>query len=288
MFAFSITHQPKINLFICGPNYFKPISSTSKLIVSGGFNINSKKLVSEKKRVRNNWKKMAELVRVSAYGSSSGSSSREESVGILEEEAVLLDGSSSQIGLGFSFARFESTLNRLSKWIVAALFGAVVLCRHDPEALWAAMGSVANAGLSIILKRILNQERPSPTRRSDPGMPSSHAQSIFFTVMFSILSVVEWLGVNDISLIISTLTLIFGSYLSWLRVSQQLHTVSQVLVGAAVGSIFSILWFWSWFAFVLEAFISYLWVRVVVVLGAFGFCLGFVIHVIRHWLKDDR
>ncbi|KAK6924392.1 Phosphatidic acid phosphatase type 2/haloperoxidase [Dillenia turbinata] len=224
---------------------------------------------------------MTELVRVSAYRSSSGSSSREESFGVLEEEQVLIDGSSSQIGLGFSFARFESSFNRLSKWIFAALFGAVVLCRHDAEALWAAMGSVANAGLSFILKRILNQERPSPTRRTDPGMPSSHAQCIFFITMFSILSVVEWLGVNDISLIISALTLIFGSSLSWLRVSQQLHTVSQVLVGAAVGSIFSILWFWLWSAFMLEAFISYLWVRVAVALGAFGFCLCFVIYVIR-------
>ncbi|KAH0699000.1 hypothetical protein KY284_013215 [Solanum tuberosum] len=75
-----------------------------------------------------------------------------------------------------------------SKWLVAALFGIIFLWRHDAEALWAASGSVLNSGLSTVLKRILNQERPVSTIRSDPGMPSSHAQSIFYTVTFCIVS----------------------------------------------------------------------------------------------------
>lgn len=71
---------------------------------------------------------------------------------------------------------------------MTALFGLLLLWRHDPEALWAASGSVINAGLSTVLKRILNQERPVANVRSDPGMPSSHAQAISFAVMFAILS----------------------------------------------------------------------------------------------------
>jgi len=74
-----------------------------------------------------------------------------------------------------------------SKWIVAALFGCFILWRHDAEALWFTAGSILNALLSVLLKHILNQERPS-TLKSDPGMPSSHAQSIFFAVFFVILS----------------------------------------------------------------------------------------------------
>lgn len=50
------------------------------------------------------------------------------------------------------------------------------------------MGSVINSALAMVLKRILNQERPVPTLKSDPGMPSSHAQSIFFIDGFIILS----------------------------------------------------------------------------------------------------
>ena len=71
---------------------------------------------------------------------------------------------------------------------MAALFGGVILWRHDAEALWMAMGSIVNALLSVGLKRVLNQERPVAGLKSDPGMPSSHAQSIFFTVVFTIAS----------------------------------------------------------------------------------------------------
>ncbi|KAJ6305015.1 hypothetical protein OIU78_020539 [Salix suchowensis] len=79
--------------------------------------------------------------------------------------------------------------------------------------MWAASGSVVNSILSVILKRILNQERPDSASRSDPGMPSSHGQSIFFTVVFAILSVGEWLSVNEFTLIISASILAFGTYL---------------------------------------------------------------------------
>lgn len=71
---------------------------------------------------------------------------------------------------------------------MAAVLGVIVLWRHDAEALWAAGGSVINSVLSIILKKALNQERPVANLRSDPGMPSSHAQSISFAVVFAILS----------------------------------------------------------------------------------------------------
>ena len=75
-----------------------------------------------------------------------------------------------------------------SKWVISVVFGVIILWRHDGEALWAFMGSILNAGLSTVLKRILNQERPVSTSRSDPGMPSSHAQSIFHTFTFLNLS----------------------------------------------------------------------------------------------------
>lgn len=71
---------------------------------------------------------------------------------------------------------------------MSALFGSIILLRHDGAALWAIIGSVSNSGLSVVLKRILNQERPATTLRTDPGMPSSHAQSISFISAFAVLS----------------------------------------------------------------------------------------------------
>ncbi|XP_060194067.1 lipid phosphate phosphatase epsilon 1, chloroplastic-like [Lycium barbarum] len=203
-------------------------------------------------------------------------------VGSLEQEA-LIDGFSNSASGGLN-----ATLNSLSKWLVAAVFGVIVLWRHDGEALWAASGSVLNVGLSNVLKRILNQERPFSTMRSDPGMPSSHAQSIFYTVMFCIVSMVEYFGLNGITAVISALIFAIGSYFSWLRVSQKLHTTSQVAVGAAVGFSFSVFWFWLWNAIVLKAFMSHLWVQLSILLGTAAICISFLLYVVRYWVLEQN
>ncbi|WCJ24964.1 Phosphatidic acid phosphatase (PAP2) family protein [Euphorbia peplus] len=183
----------------------------------------------------------------------------------------------------------EPTLNRLSKWLVSVLLGAFMLWRHDAGSLWVGMGSVLNALLSVPLKQIVNQERPSAsTSKSDPGMPSSHDQCLFYVVVFSILSNAKSFGVNEFTLITSALILASGSYFSWLRVSQKYHTVNQVAVGAVVGSVFSCLWYWSWHSTVLDAYNSSLQVRVIVVSAGFGFILGSLLYVIQNWLKDEE
>ncbi|XP_030514410.1 lipid phosphate phosphatase epsilon 2, chloroplastic-like [Rhodamnia argentea] len=284
----TVVHQPCFNAFPpSSPSKVKSLrlnpilaldSRRLKSIGHGGSD--SSALARGKNRVLNR-RHMAETARAASFRSGGGSRSGED-ISILEQEGFI-NGSA-----GFVAGGLESTLNRLSKWLVAGVFGAIILLRHDADSLWAAMGSVINAMLSVVLKQILNQERPVSTLRSDPGMPSSHAQSIFFTVVFAIVSVGKWFGISEVTLIISALVLAFGSYLSWLRVSQQLHTISQVVVGAFVGSAFSALWFWSWSAFVLRAFQSFLWVRIVVVLGASCCCLGFFLFVIRYWLRDER
>ncbi|KAM0932892.1 putative phosphatidate phosphatase [Dioscorea sansibarensis] len=193
-------------------------------------------------------------------------------------EAVLGDA---QLG------KFEAVLNKLSKWLVACLFGLYILWRHDAEALWAAMGSVVNSWLSISLKQILNHQRPVSALRSDPGMPSSHAQSIFYIAVLGILSLFQWMGANLFTVSMGAFIFVSGSYLTWLRVSQQLHTTSQVLVGAILGSSCAVSWFWLWHAFVFKAFISSIWVRVIIVLGSVTFCTAFVVYVVREWLIDE-
>uniref|UniRef100_M0ZVY3 Uncharacterized protein n=1 Tax=Solanum tuberosum TaxID=4113 RepID=M0ZVY3_SOLTU len=74
---------------------------------------------------------------------------------------------------------------------------------------------------------------------------------------------------------------------SWLRVSQRFHTLNQVAVGAILGFCFSIFWFWLWDAIVMKAFINHFWVRIVAVVGAASFCVGFLLYVIRNWVIED-
>ncbi|XP_007046868.2 PREDICTED: lipid phosphate phosphatase epsilon 2, chloroplastic [Theobroma cacao] len=265
LFRFKLGSSPKL-CKSSNPDFFCQFR-TRKPSSLGGF-------LAEKTGV---WDLPRAMIKTSAVRDSRNG---DDCLQVLEQEAFI-EGSARLRGL-------ETTLNRMSKWLVAATFGGVLLWRHDAEAIWVAMGSIVNALLSVGLKRVLNQERPVAGLKSDPGMPSSHAQSIFFTVVFTIASILEWLGVNELSVSISALALAFGSYFSWLRVSQQLHTMSQILVGAIIGSIFSVLWYMSWKAVVLEAFHSSLLVRVIVLLGSAGFCLGFLLYVIQYWLRDER
>ncbi|CAN8251334.1 unnamed protein product [Cochlearia groenlandica] len=179
----------------------------------------------------------------------------------------------------------QAVANKLSKWVVATLFGTVLLLRHDGSALWALIGSVSNSALSVALKRLLNQQRPVSTLRSDPGMPSSHAQSISFISLFTVFSVMEWLGTNALSLFLSCLILAFGSYFTWLRVSQKLHTSSQVVVGALVGAAYSTLWYITWNSLVFESFASSLSVQFAVFSVAAASALGFAVYVLLNWFK---
>ncbi|XP_010547464.1 PREDICTED: lipid phosphate phosphatase epsilon 2, chloroplastic-like [Tarenaya hassleriana] len=216
-----------------------------------------------------------------------GSVDGEERVRVFEHEAFI-NGSSELRNELVGGGGIDATINRLSKWVVSAVFCSVLLLRHDGTALWAVIGSISNSALSVALKRIINQERPVATLRSDPGMPSSHAQSISFISLFAIMSVLEWLGTNSVSMFLSAIILASGSYFTWLRVSQKLHTVSQVVVGAILGSVFSILWYMAWNSVVLGAFVGSSSVQVAIFLVAAAFSLGFVVYVVLNWFRYDR
>ncbi|PIA26920.1 hypothetical protein AQUCO_08500011v1 [Aquilegia coerulea] len=196
-----------------------------------------------------------------------------DNIEVIQQESILSNGSL-LFGSRVLSNGLENTINEMSKWLVIASYIAVILWKH-------------NAELSITLKHILNHDRPVSTLRSDPGMPSSHAQSIFFVVVFFILSMVITSELNGTTVFMGVLALSLGSYLSWLRISQNLHTISQVFAGAIVGATFSLLWFHAWHAFVLEAFVASPLVQTIVVLGSAAFLVGLCLYALKHLLKEE-
>ncbi|KAJ0989065.1 hypothetical protein J5N97_007421 [Dioscorea zingiberensis] len=269
----SSLHFPPKSLQLCSPNRFP----TSKNPILTSWSL-SKRLLSTSLTISDQ-KSMGELVQINGFGDTDDTEG--------ESEMILGDGSSTP-GCALGRAEFDSFLNRMSKWMVTALFGLVILWKHDAEVLWVVMGSILNSLLSVTLKLVLNHQRPVSSLRSDPGMPSSHAQSIFYIAVLGIISLLQWKGINFFTVSIAAFILACSSYLTWLRVSQRLHTVSQVLVGAILGSTCAITWLWLWHAFVHRAFISYIWVRILVVLGSVSLCVSFLFYVIRHWLADEQ
>tara|TARA_B110001452_G_scaffold239129_1_gene219994 strand:+ start:1421 stop:2152 length:732 start_codon:yes stop_codon:yes gene_type:complete len=120
-----------------------------------------------------------------------------------------------------------------TKWVVAGSAAAVVLYRHDLASVLCVSGAVGNALLSKVLKRLLNEARPTGARLADPGMPSSHSQSLFFFASY--LSC----AANDAAtpaLSMGAVGLLpLGGFLAWQRVRAGLHTPAQVLVGGTIG-----------------------------------------------------
>ena len=120
----------------------------------------------------------------------------------------------------------------------------------DGAAIW--IGSILNAILSKIIKKIVNQNRPSELQTnsnvklkpSDGGMPSSHAMSLGF-IMASILIVDSVLPINNynlrvsVGLVMSLYTTIALRY----RIRDHYHTVEQVCVGLVLGVMNAIAWF---------------------------------------------
>ncbi|KAL6859000.1 hypothetical protein ACP4OV_018002 [Aristida adscensionis] len=200
----------------------------------------------------------------------------------------------------------EVALNRMSKWLVSGSLAFAALWKHDAESMWILGGAVINTLLSSVLKMIFNHQRPAPSLRSDPGMPSSHAQSIFYasTVLFlSWCRVWKW----NARLIMGSLQCSFEAWdklsdhdywgfnsssgllsgCSWLRVSQRLHTLNQVLVGAIIGSAYGAVWFVLWKLLVHEVLASSPLVQSIVVVGSAAFWVGFIMYIILHCLKDE-
>ncbi|XP_022015708.2 lipid phosphate phosphatase epsilon 2, chloroplastic [Helianthus annuus] len=177
-------------------------------------------------------------------------------------------------------------VNTLSKWVVALTLGGFIIFRHDALALWAATGSVSNYILSIALKRVLKQKRPVSDEGLGPGMPSSHAQTVFFTLVFVIVSVIERMGLSGATMALGILLVAIGSYFSWLRVLLGYHTSSQVFVGTIVGSNVAILWFWAWEAIVSKAYNSNPWVQILLMIGVVCYYLVFIFYILWHLIKD--
>ena len=76
-----------------------------------------------------------------------------------------------------------------SRWAVVATVAAVVVWRHDDDVYWAVIGGVVNGVASKLLKKAFNEQRPLTALglKDDPGMPSSHAQSLGFFSLYASL-----------------------------------------------------------------------------------------------------
>lgn len=131
--------------------------------------------------------------------------------------------------------------------VVAGLFFIALSYQRDAFMLTFFIGSILNGIASKILKKVLNQDRPTGfqdnssigIKPSDKGMPSSHAMSLGFIGIYTAIAlcngllqnagIISQIGTCSALFIYVTICLIY-------RVQSQLHTRDQVFVGLFFGS----------------------------------------------------
>jgi dolichyldiphosphatase len=121
----------------------------------------------------------------------------------------------------------------------------LITVNHDLNVVWMLAGQLFNEGLNNILKRIIKQPRPSSSKKAGFGMPSSHSQFMWYFAIYGLLCLSisrqnYWLRVFYALIMIGAATGVSVS-----RVWLGYHNFDQVVVGASVGSLTGIFWFYT-------------------------------------------
>jgi dolichyldiphosphatase len=77
----------------------------------------------------------------------------------------------------------------LLPFVILSAVSALVIVNGSGEALAMLAGQLFNEGINAALKPLLSVPRPLGSDRADFGMPSSHAQFIFYSATFVALLV---------------------------------------------------------------------------------------------------
>ncbi|XP_028827207.1 dolichyldiphosphatase 1 [Denticeps clupeoides] len=141
---------------------------------------------------------------------------------------------------------------------IAVLVGFVTLIifKRELHTISFFGGLLMNEALNWLLKHILQEPRPSQGGHggltTEYGMPSSHAQFIWFFVVYFFLFLylrmhqtnnarcVELLWRHILSVILLSVAL----FVSYSRVYLLYHTWSQVIYGGVAGSVIAAVWFY--------------------------------------------
>lgn len=129
-----------------------------------------------------------------------------------------------------------NSINDSAKWVVTLTAGGVLLWHHNVDVSWSLLGSIVTVFVCKTLKQLINLQRPKFAKKTDPGMPSSHASSLAY------LSVYMALAWHPEQYLLAGLGLLSSVFLIPLRVILGYHSVPQVLAGTLLGAASAASW----------------------------------------------
>ncbi|ATY58313.1 dolichyl pyrophosphate phosphatase [Cordyceps militaris CM01] len=138
---------------------------------------------------------------------------------------------------------------------LGVVYLTLIFASREVEIALLFAGQLACEALNFFLKRLIKEERPRQIHGKGYGMPSSHAQFVFFwSVALTLVllvrhrpttlngskptnsRIVERLAVSAASLALAAAT-------AWSRIYLNYHTPKQVLIGSSVGALTAVAWF---------------------------------------------
>ncbi|XP_014228490.1 dolichyldiphosphatase 1-like [Trichogramma pretiosum] len=141
----------------------------------------------------------------------------------------------------------------LTPFAVIAGFLTLMIFRRDLHTIAFFGGVTANEIINFLLKHTIQEARPM--RRdglySEYGMPSTHAQFMwFFATYMTLFMIFRSHQNNNISLserfwrlLTMGICIGFAILVTYSRIYLQYHSTSQVLWGTVIGSVLGIIWF---------------------------------------------
>ncbi|KAI8081739.1 PAP2 superfamily-domain-containing protein [Halteromyces radiatus] len=106
-------------------------------------------------------------------------------------------------------------------------------------------GQLCNEVVNAILKEYFQIARPSVNLGTGYGMPSSHAQFVWYFATFGILYLMNHIKLKESAWkIITYLIIVFMAVMVCLsRIYLGYHTSGQVMIGSLVGLVFGWIWY---------------------------------------------
>lgn len=133
------------------------------------------------------------------------------------------------------------SIDRATKWWVSAAVAIITISfSNETTAVvpFYVTGALVTAAFAKLLKKLINQSRPTTSKKIDPGMPSSHATCSSFLFLSAASSLALKLHDRPV-LALASFGCVegVGVLLSVLRILNGEHTAAQVVVGYCIGTI---------------------------------------------------
>lgn len=131
-----------------------------------------------------------------------------------------------------------NALGASSKFIVSSIAAVILFTSTESwSPMYYILAAVSNGVLSKIVKNWLKIPRPLESKKNGYGMPSSHAQSFFFFLTALSVNHNRIFRSNLEAAVICSSIAVYSGVAAYWRVVTKLHSTTQTVVGAALGTI---------------------------------------------------